>query len=79
MNLVVLLKMIKSLIDNKTGKYSNGKEKKLFLDWGLEDGIKVVDIACGPRIITSLISDLVPNLTVLGIDINSQFISLAKE
>ena len=63
----------------KQANIATEMEKKLFLDCGLEDGMKVVDIACGPGITTSLISDLVPNGSVLGIDINSQLISLAKE
>tara|TARA_Y100000589_G_C27179041_1_gene639965 strand:+ start:580 stop:1377 length:798 start_codon:yes stop_codon:yes gene_type:complete len=63
----------------KQANIATEMEKKLFLDCGLEDGMQVVDIACGPGITTSLISDLVPNGTVLGIDINSQLISIAKE
>ena len=63
----------------KQANIATEMEKKLFLDCGLEDGMQVVDIACGPGITTSLISDLVPNGTVLGIDINGQLISLAKE
>jgi len=63
----------------KQAKIATELEKKLLLDCGLKDVMNVIDIACGPGITTSLISDLVPNGKVLGIDINNQLISLAKE
>lgn len=55
-------------------------QKKLFLlnKIGLKKGASVIDVACGTGAITSLIHDIT-NSAVIGVDLSSKMISIAKQ
>ena len=53
-------------------------ERKLWKDCGLKDGMKAIDLACGPGITSSAIAELIPGGQVLGVDINQELIDVAK-
>ena len=52
-------------------------ERKLWIDCGLQDGMKVMDLGCGPGITSRAIAEMIPNGDVLGVDISEQLISVA--
>ena len=53
-------------------------ERKLWKDCGLTDGMKAIDLACGPGITSSAIAELIPGGQVLGVDISQELIDVAK-
>ena len=53
-------------------------ERKLWKDCGLKDGMKAIDLACGPGITSNAIAQLIPNGEVLGVDISQELINVAK-
>ncbi|MDP4183189.1 MAG: class I SAM-dependent methyltransferase [Bacillota bacterium] len=54
-------------------------EFKLIKAHGLSDGMKVLDAACGPGIISCMISQNLKNANVTGIDINDNLLEKAKQ
>ena len=53
-------------------------ERKLWKDCGLKDGMKVIDLACGPGITSSAIAQMIPTGEVLGVDISDKLIDVAR-
>ena len=53
-------------------------ERKLWKDCGLKDGMKAIDLACGPGITSSAMAQMIPNGEVLGIDISEALIQVAN-
>ncbi len=54
-------------------------EQPILQNAGLDRGMKVLDLACGPGITSTYIAQLVDTGTVLGLDLNPDFITLANQ
>ncbi len=54
-------------------------EKNLLTNAGLKEGMDVLDIACGPGVVSCEMAKMVKPGTVTGVDINEKLIQVAKE
>ncbi len=59
--------------------YFWSKERKKLEYFGLKDGMRVLEIGMGPGYVTEQLLKDYPNLEIVGIDINSRFVDLAKK
>ncbi|CAM2011270.1 methyltransferase domain-containing protein [Acanthopleuribacter pedis] len=54
-------------------------ERGILQQAGLRNGMRVLDLACGPGVITRIIADLVPDSEVYGVDLSEPLLETARQ
>ena len=54
------------------------QESRLFVVYGLTDGIDILDVGCGTGEITARLADLYPRSTLVGVDLIERHLELAR-
>ena len=53
------------------------QEKEMLLNLGIQKSRNILDLACGPGVVTRKINDLVPKSQVTGVDLNESLLDVA--
>ncbi len=54
-------------------------ERQILKQAGLRNGMRVLDLACGPGIISRIVADLVPDSEVVGLDLSEALLETARQ
>ena len=54
-------------------------ERRVLVQSGVQDGMDVLDLACGPGVVSSLLASMVPNGRVIGMDLSEALLQNARQ
>lgn len=63
----------------RQAELARGIERQILQQAGLTNGMRVLDLACGPGVISRIVADLVPDSEVVGLDLSEALLETARQ